>query len=194
MHIVYLPGNQATTSSLNSIRSRLQGYRETSLEYNSLNGFYRNHDAMFARLSKHEDIFFVAHSLGGIHALHLSHHLGKRVRGGITLSTPYGGSELASMLRLVFPFNQLASDISPEGRPILEAARMRFPRFWTNIVTVGGSSPLLPTPNDGVVSQNSMRHRKDIRLIDSPCGHFEVVSNACTVRLVCDAVRDAKFH
>lgn len=194
MHIVYLPGNQATTNSLNSIRSRLQDHRETLLDYNSLNGFYRNHDAMLAQLSGNEDIFFIAHSLGGIYALHLAHHLRRRVRGGITLSTPYGGSEAASMLRLMFPFNQLASDISPEGRPIVEAGRMRSPRFWTNIVTVGGNSPLFTIPNDGVVSQDSMRHRKDIRLIYSSCGHFEVVSSACTVRTVCDAVRDAKCH
>ena len=40
-------------------------------------------------------MFFVAHSLGGIYSLHLANAIPKQVLGAVTLSTPYGGAEVA---------------------------------------------------------------------------------------------------
>ena len=113
------------------------------LEYDSATGFYYNHEKMMEQLDGKDDIFFVAHSLGGIHALHLAHHLGKRVAGGVTMSTPYGGSTAANVMACFMPFSQVMKDIRPTGHPIMEASRLEAPRIWANIVTVGGSSPFM---------------------------------------------------
>lgn len=184
MNIVYIHGNRATAGSFNFIRSRIGTHPETMIEYDSSAGFYRNHDNMLDQLDGMEDIFFIAHSLGGVHALHLAHHLGNRVAGGVTISTPYGGSAAASVVACFMPFSQLMKDICPNGRPIVEAGRMETPRFWTNIVTIAGASPFILEPNDGVITLESMRHRKDIRLVNVESNHFEVVLNEQTVDVI----------
>jgi pimeloyl-ACP methyl ester carboxylesterase len=184
MNIVYIHGNRATSSCFNHIRSRITGHPETMLDYDSATGFYRNHEQMMAQLDAKEDIFFVAHSLGGIHALHLAHHLGERVAGGVTMSTPYGGSAAASVMACFMPFSQLMKDIRPTDRPIVEGSRMEAPNGWTNIVTVAGASPFMLEPNDGVITFESMRHRKDIHLVDVDSNHFEVVLNTHAIDVI----------
>lgn len=191
MNIVYIHGNNATATSFDFIRSCIIDYPETMLEYDSSTGFYRNHESMLCQLAGVEDIFFVAHSLGGIHALHLAHHLGKRVTGGVTLSTPYGGSAIADVAACFMPFCQVLSDIRSTGRPIVEARRVEAPRFWTNIVTTAGATPFMFEPNDGVVTIQSMRDRADIRLIDVDCNHFDVVSNRRTVDVLSQSITEA---
>ena len=99
MNLVYIHGNHATADSFNFIRSKLRGHNDILLEYDSSHGFYTNHATMLEQLRGLDDVFFVAHSLGGIHALHLADELGSRVMGGVTMSTPYGGSEAAKWWR-----------------------------------------------------------------------------------------------
>jgi pimeloyl-ACP methyl ester carboxylesterase len=191
MNIVYIHGNRATASSFNFIRSRINENSETMLEYDSAAGFYHNHQNMFDQLVEMKDIFFIAHSLGGVHALHLAHHLGSRVVGGVTMSTPYGGSAAASVVACFMPFSQVMKDIRPTGRPIIEAGRLEAPRNWTNIVTVAGASPFMLEPNDGVVTIDSMRHRKDIRLVNVDCNHFEVVLNKQATDVIKQSIVEA---
>jgi len=193
MNIVYIHGNRATASSFNFIRSRITGHPETMLEYDSATGFYHNHENMMEQLNGKEDIFFIAHSLGGVHALHLAHHLRERVVGGVTMSTPYGGSTAASVVACFMPFSQVLKDIRPTGRPIVEAGRIEAPRLWTNIVTVAGASPFMLEPNDGVVTLESMRHRKDIRLVDVDCNHFEVVLNQQAIDVIEESIIEASY-
>jgi hypothetical protein len=47
---------------------------------------------------------------------------------------------------------------------------------WTNIVTVKGNSPWVPSPNDGVVTVSSQRHHdQGMELIELDYNHYEVV-------------------
>ena len=184
MNLVYIHGNHATADSFNFIRSRLAGHNDILLDYDSSRGFYSNHASMLERLDGLEDVFFIAHSLGGIHALHLAHELGEQVVGGVTLSTPYGGSEAAEMVACLLPFSQVLKDIRPRSKPIVAAHGMMLAVPWTNLVSTGGGSPFMLAANDGVVTQGSMRHRSDIRLVDIDCNHFEIVLNETAVAVI----------
>jgi pimeloyl-ACP methyl ester carboxylesterase len=177
MNLVYIHGNHATADSFNFIRSKLPGHNDILLEYDSSHGFYTNHAAMLDRLDGLDDVFFVAHSLGGIHALHLADELGSRVIGGVTMSTPYGGSEAAEMVACLLPFSQVLKDIRPRSAPIVAGRDMSLAVPWTNLVSTTGSSPFMLAANDGVVTLGSMRQRSDIRLVDIECNHFEIVLN-----------------
>jgi pimeloyl-ACP methyl ester carboxylesterase len=177
MNLVYIHGNHATADSFNFIRSKLQGHNDILLEYDSSHGFYTNHDAMLERLYGLDEVFFVAHSLGGIHALHLAHELGSRVVGGVTMSTPYGGSEAAEMVACLLPFSQVLKDIRPRSAPIIAGRDISLSVPWTNLVSTSGSSPFMLAANDGVVTLGSMRQRGDIQLVDIDCNHFEIVLN-----------------
>ena len=192
MNLVYIHGNQATADSFNFIRSKLSGHRDILLEYDSSHGFYTNHASMLERLDGVEDVFFIAHSLGGIHALHLAHEMGDRVVGGVTMSTPYGGSVAAEMVACLLPFSQVLKDIKPRSKPIIAARDMTLAVPWTNLVSTGGGSPFMLAVNDGVVTQGSMRHRSDIRLVDIDCNHFEIVLNEGAVGVIKAEVKAAK--
>jgi pimeloyl-ACP methyl ester carboxylesterase len=196
MNIVYIHGNRQTADSFNFIRTQITGHQEVVLSYDSANGFYNNHEAMLKELDGVDDIFFVAHSLGGIHAMHLADELSDKVLGGVTLSTPYGGSEAAQVIKYLMPFNQVLKDIHPRSGPIMKASRFQIQHPWTNLVSTGGDSPLMLTANDGVVTHNSMRSRNDINLVEVDSNHFEIVLNPATVTIIKKAIADIEtgFH
>lgn len=193
MNLVYIHGNHATADSFNFIRSKLPGHNDILLEYDSNQGFYINHASMLQRLQGLDDMFFVAHSLGGIHALHLAHELGRGVIGGVTMSTPYGGSEAAEMVACLLPFSQVLKDIRPRSAPIMAGRNIALSVPWTNLVSTSGSSPFMLAANDGVVTLGSMRHRSDIGLVDIDCNHFEIVLNETAVTVI-EREIDAVLH
>jgi pimeloyl-ACP methyl ester carboxylesterase len=192
MNLIYIHGNRATSNSFNFIRSEITGHNDIVLNYDSHQGFHRNHVAMLRQLEGISDVFFIAHSLGGIHALRLVHALGKRVIGGVTLSTPYGGSEVAKMLACMLPFSQVLKDIQPRSIPIQSVIRIAINVPWTNLVSTAGGTPLIPVQNDGVVTLRSMRYRSDIQTVDIDCNHFEIVLNPHAVAVIQGEVENAQ--
>jgi pimeloyl-ACP methyl ester carboxylesterase len=190
MNLVYIHGNGQTAESFNFLRTEITGHPEIVLEYDSVHGFYNNYRSMLAHLDGVKDIFFVAHSLGGIYALHLANAIPDRVLGAVTMSTPYGGSEAAEFVKYILPFNQLIRDIQPKSAPILQAKTYQIQHPWTNIVSVKGQSPLMVTPNDGVVTFDSMRARKDMRLVDVESNHYEITQSKRAIAIVRQAIEE----
>lgn len=190
MHIVYIHGNSATPSSFNFIRTHMAGIPETLLSYDSRDGFRHNYRRMLAQVRGLRDVFLIAHSLGGIYAVHLANELKDDVLGAVTISTPYGGSEEARLAKYMMPFNQVLNDIQPYSRPIVEARTLRILHPWTNIVSTAGSSPLMAVANDGVVTQKSMRYRRDIRLVEVASNHYEILLNPETVAIIKKAMQE----
>lgn len=191
MNIVYIHGHGATSASFNFLRVGLTSYPFMLLDYQSEDGFYNNLDVMLRQLQGHKNLFFVGHSLGGIYALHLANALGDQVRGGITISTPYGGSQAAQLVQFMLPFHQVLRDIQPGSAPIEDANAFNSQHPWTNIVTTAGHSSFMLAANDGVVTQESMRHREDICLIDIDSDHYEVLRNPATLVMIEDAIVQA---
>jgi pimeloyl-ACP methyl ester carboxylesterase len=190
VNLVYIHGASASADSFNYIRHHLNHPIETVIEYNSYNGFKNNLNRMRETISQSRDsIFFVAHSLGGIYALHLAQHFFNRVAGAVTLSTPYGGCREAVFAQFFLPFNQLMRDISPGSEPMSSVPKMSVPKRWTNVVTTCGSSPFITAPNDGVVTMDSMKHLSDqMELVFSESTHYEVVLSPETVNIITNRI------
>ncbi|TCS35123.1 alpha/beta hydrolase family protein [Paucimonas lemoignei] len=189
MHIVFIHGHRATAKSFTFLSSKLQDYQQSFIEYDSENGFDANHRDMLQQLDGIGDIFFIAHSLGGLHALHLAEELQSRVIGAVTISTPYGGSEAAELLLYMMPFNKVYRDIHPRSTPIIRSKQFALSCPWTNIVSTTGHSPLMAAANDGVVTLASMRQRDDIRLVEVESNHFEVLQHEATLATIRRAIR-----
>ena len=186
MIIVYVHGASATEESFNYIRSRLP-FNSYSIKYDSANGFDHNLVTMLDQLKDMKDIFFVAHSLGGIYALHLSAKISKQILGAVTLSTPYGGSESADYVKYFLPFSRLLRDIGPSSWPIRQADSIEIKHPWTNVVTVRGSSPWMTQPNDCVVTIKSQKHHEEnMELIEIDFNHYEVVLSEQVVTIIKD--------
>ena len=173
MNLVYIHGASATSESFNYIRSKIGD--GISVNYDSRNGFENNLAAIKEQIGKTKDVFFVAHSLGGIYSLHLANAIPNQVLGAVTLSTPYGGAEVAEFAQFFLPFSRLMRDIGPSSWAMKEAAKIKVQHPWCNVVTVQGRSPFIVVANDGVVSIQSQRHHADMELIDVDYNHYEVV-------------------
>lgn len=190
MNLVYIHGANATSESFNYIRNTLgQGI---DVNYDSRNGFENNLKDMLTQLKDVNNMAFVAHSLGGIYALHIANTLPNNVLCAVTISTPYGGAEVADYAKYFLPFSRLMRDIGPSSWVMKQANRIKIQHPWTNIVTVKGQSPFMHEPNDGVVTIASQRHHADMELIEVDYNHYEVVLSDAVVAVVRERVN--KFN
>ena len=190
MKLVYIHGANATSESFNYIKSKLGDGLD--LNYDSRNGFENNLKDMQSTLQDCKDIVFIAHSLGGIYSLHLANLLPDNVKGAVTLSTPYGGAEVADYAQYFLPFSRLMRDIGPSSWVMKQAKRIKIQHPWTNIVTVKGQSPFMHEPNDGVVTIASQRHHEDMELVEVDYNHYEVVLSDVVVKLIKERVNRFK--
>jgi pimeloyl-ACP methyl ester carboxylesterase len=187
MNLVYIHGANATSESFNYIRSKLGD--GIDINYDSRNGFENNLNDMQSTLQNHKDLVFVAHSLGGIYSLHLANSMPEFVKGAITLSTPYGGAEVADYVQYFLPFSRLMRDIGPSSWVMKQASKIKIQHPWTNIVTVKGQSPFMHEANDGVVTISSQKHHADMELVEVNYNHYEVVLSDEVVGLIEERVK-----
>jgi pimeloyl-ACP methyl ester carboxylesterase len=190
MNLVYIHGANATSESFNYIKSKLG--TGLDINYDSRNGFENNLKDMQSTLQNYKNLVFVAHSLGGIYALHLANNMPEVIKGAVTLSTPYGGAEVADYAQYFLPFSRLMRDIGPSSWVMKQANRIKIQHPWTNIVTVKGQSPFMHEPNDGVVTIASQKHHADMELVEVACNHYEVVLSDAVVKLVEERVNKFK--
>jgi pimeloyl-ACP methyl ester carboxylesterase len=186
MKIVYIHGASATSESFNYIRSKIGA--GISINYDSRNGFENNLKDMLEQLKDVKDIVFIAHSLGGIYSLHIANAIPKQVLGAVTLSTPYGGAEVAEFAKYFLPFSRLMRDIGPSSWVMRQADKIKIQHPWTNVVTVKGQSPFMHEPNDGVVTIVSQRHHADMELVEVDYNHYEVVLSDQVIAVIQDKI------
>jgi pimeloyl-ACP methyl ester carboxylesterase len=180
--LVYIHGASATSESFNYIRTKIG--KGIDINYDSRNGFENNLADMLLALQHTKDIFFIAHSLGGIYSLHIANAIPKQVLGAVTLSTPYGGAEVADVAKYFLPFSRLMRDIGPNSWVMKQADKIKIQHPWTNVVTVKGQSPFIAEPNDGVVTIDSQRHHADMELVEVDYNHYEVLQADSVVKLI----------
>jgi pimeloyl-ACP methyl ester carboxylesterase len=190
MTLVYIHGASATSDSFNYIRSKLG--KGIDINYDSRNGFENNLAEIIEQLKDVQNIAFVAHSLGGIYALHVANAMPDQVVGAVTLSTPYGGAEVADYAKYFLPFSRLMRDIGPRSWAMQQADKIKIQHPWTNIVTVKGQSAFMLAHNDGVVTVDSQKHHEDMELIEVDYNHYEVVLSDVVVKLVKERVNKLK--
>lgn len=191
MLIVYIHGHGASHQSFNFIRSQLGEHDYINISYSSDDGFSNNLKAMSEKLLQVSDnIIFIGHSLGGLYALHLSDVAGLREKtiGIITLATPFGGSEAAVVLNVMWP-QQLYKDISPYSDPVRKGKRIVLSCPLTAIVTTKGHAQMMSACNDGIVTRDSMKSREGAIFIDVAATHHEVVLNTKAVEIIKDAIK-----
>jgi pimeloyl-ACP methyl ester carboxylesterase len=187
MTLVYIHGASATSESFNYIRSKIGS--GIDVNYDSRNGFENNLKDIAGQLTNVENIVFIAHSLGGIYSLHLANIIPQQVLGAVTLSTPYGGAEVAEFAKFFLPFSRLMRDIGPSSWAMQQASKIKIQHPWTNIVTLKGQSPFIVEPNDGVVTISSQKYLKDMELVEVEYNHYEVVLSDEVVKLIKERIK-----
>lgn len=191
MKLFYIHGANATPGSFNFLSKQI-GLPAEFANYDSGEGFYNNLDQIKAQVGT-DDWFIVAHSLGGIYAAHLVPFLGPRLKGCVTLSTPYGGSEISDMLTLLHPFAQLFKDTGTRSRPMGDARKILASGHgvpWTAVVTSTMRVPYTAMENDGVVTVSSQSCLKDhMELVRVGCNHYEIVQDDTARDIILDRIK-----
>jgi len=190
MTLVYIHGASATSDSFNFIRSKLG--KGIDINYDSRNGFENNLSEMIEQLRDVKDMALIAHSLGGIYSLHIANAMPEQVVGAVTLSTPYGGAEVADYAKYFLPFSRLMRDIGPNSWAFKQADKIKIQHPWTNVVTVKGQSPFMLAHNDGVVTVDSQKHHEDMELVEVDYNHYEVVLAEPVVKIIKERVKKFK--
>jgi len=190
MTLVYIHGASATSESFNFLRSKLG--KGIDINYDSRNGFENNLAEIIAQLKDVKDMALIAHSLGGIYALHVANAMPDQVVGAVTLSTPYGGAEVAEYAKYFLPFSRLMRDIGPNSWAFKQADKIKIQHPWTNIVTVKGQSAFMLAHNDGVVTVASQKHHADMELVEVDYNHYEVVLAEPVVKIIKERVKKFK--
>ena len=182
--LVYIHGASATCESFNYIRDHIDE-ENICLAYESKNGFFNNLEEMSKVIAGLDKVFFIAHSLGGIYALHLAELFPDKILGAVTLSTPYGGSRTADYVKYFLPFSRLMRDIGPNSEPMQNINQIDIKWPWTNVVTIKGASPFIVEPNDGVVTIDSMKHLEDnMEIVEVLINHYEIVMSVQTIDII----------
>jgi pimeloyl-ACP methyl ester carboxylesterase len=193
MLTVYIHGATATSQSFRYIRDIIRG-NDMAIEYDSEAGFFPNLDRITKEIANTKgSLFFVGHSLGGIYSVCLAQRLIDRTLGGVTISTPYGGSEIATVLKYFVPFNRLLKEITPVADPIVYAQKIELDKPWCNIVTTRGNSPWIAAANDGVVTVESQQQRKNCDFIDIAMNHYEVLMDPEVVQIIVNRKKQAEL-
>lgn len=184
--VILLHGANASARCWNYI-ARSIAVKVVTIEYSSANSFRSNLESISQEVSAVEgDLIFIGHSLGGIYAVHLAHIFSDRTRALVSISTPYGGIEVAGMIRLLYPATKLFKDVLPTSKPITDAVKMlqTTPVPALQIVTTRGSAPWFPYPNDGVVSIKSQRAAENIVTATLDTNHYEVLLHPETIEIL----------
>jgi pimeloyl-ACP methyl ester carboxylesterase len=184
MHIVYIHGATASSRSFAFIQSQLPSSRTLNIEYDREAKAFDNLDMMIDRSSKiKDDIYVIAHSLGGIYAVYLQEKV-KDIIGVCSLSTPFDGSEIATWSSLLLPHYQLFQDITPNSEFISKIKRINITIPWTQFVTTEGGVPWLVGDNDGIVTRSSMTSRDDVDYILVDRNHYEILQSQRVVQFL----------
>lgn len=182
VHIVFIHGAGATHKSFGYIQSIMKPTKFTHLEYDVSNGFMANLEYMVDQVEDLNNFFIIAHSLGGIYAIHLQNLLPEKILGVVSMSTPFRGSKMARYMNWVFPKNCLFREISPNAKPIKSTYTMPITVPWLQIVSTGGGVPWHISENDSVVTTASMMDRPDVEITTVTSCHYEILVDPEVVR------------
>lgn len=171
-HIIYIHGAHATPTSFNYIKHRLPHHTHTDVVYDANEPLDESIDRALLYVDRPSHI--VAHSLGGVIGVALSHAYPELVKSVTTMSTPFGGSEVASQVAMFLPFNTFLKNIHVFSPTLQSITRTRQTVPLMSFVTTAGGNSLQPKPNDGVVTVDSqLAYGSHHIMVD--LNHFEVL-------------------
>ena len=180
-HVVVIHGANASPKSFNYILENTNITNVTKVRYFSNDGFYNNLEKLKIQLQDVGPVFVIAHSLGGIYALHLTQYI--NIIGVVSIATPFGGSMTADWIKYLVP-KRLYSEIGVSSSPITNAHTIPITCPWTQIVTTEGAIPVHMARNDGVVTYKSMTYRKDMQFKEVAYNHYEIMNSPEVVNTV----------
>jgi pimeloyl-ACP methyl ester carboxylesterase len=180
--IVFLHGLNCSSKIFSHLRTQLPSHNSILVEYDSSQHIEKSYSSVLKQLPEKGSFNIIGHSLGGIIGRLLASRTELPIEKLITISTPFGGSEAAGLLRWFYPGFHVLRDIAPKSPVIKEVLGSVIACDFLSIVSVAGNLPFMSQENDGIVTIKSQvavpaTHRARVN-----ANHFEAVQDAQTVK------------
>lgn len=174
--IIYVHGASSTPESFNFISQNLPEHQRINFQYNCIEPIENIVREFVDTLPEEGEYSVIAHSLGGVVSVAGSYLLKEPIISKMAiLSSPFGGSKIASYLKWMYPKYGLFDNVSVTNPLILTIKERGAIVPTLNIITNGGELPLIREKNDGVVSVASQMALKNCEKKIFSLNHFEVL-------------------
>lgn len=190
--ILYIHGAFATPGSFRRIKENLPDHEAILLQYTVSDDINDVVNACVKLLKESgKRVSIIAHSLGGVLGSRIAQK-SQLVDRTVTMSTPFGGSRAADMMKWFNPhpmFETISSNSAilrhmysePAGSPTL------------SLVTTEGQNPMMNEDNDGVVSIKSQTAWNEPEYVSVPFNHFEVLLADETITIIKEFLFDERL-
>ncbi len=183
--VVYIHGLNSSCKIFNHLMSCMPDHEKILINYQSSAPIEESYNTIIKKIPKNQDVSIIGHSLGGILAtLISSRNESIDISEIVTISTPFGGSDHARLLKWLYPSFKVFADITPRS-PIIKEIQLanNFPKM-ISLISVGGSLNVMSGKNDGVVSVESQKVSPAAKKIDIDSNHFEILQDEKTIKEV----------
>lgn len=185
MHkIVMVHGMNSSHRSFGYLSATLKEHHPVLVNYSSKIPLRSAIDQVLRQIPKSDEIVLIGHSLGGIISTIIASEIHERVHKLVTIATPHGGSTAARLLQWLPGSFNMFSDLTPESATIKKCTSLKLNIPTLNIVSTGGSLPVLAEPNDGIISVYSQKQLKFGKKIEINANHFEVLQDPRTASAI----------
>lgn len=176
--IVYLHGLNCSSKIWRHLLAELPPHSAHCIDYDSQARVEDSYQFILSRLP-HKQFSIIGHSLGGILGYLLAAR-GGQVKNLVSISTPFGGSSVANLLKWFYPTFKIFRDLAPHSDVIAEVKRTQLNLPFLSLVSTSGHLPFIVGENDGVVTIDSQMSINASRRVKLQCNHFEAVNDELT--------------
>lgn len=185
--IVFLHGLNCSSKIFSFLQTQLPEHTPIFIDYKSSNRIDDSYKYVLNKLPKKQPFSIVGHSLGGVLAYLIAVRT-KKPDNIISISSPFGGSKAAGLMRWLYPKFEIFKDLAPYSSMIREIEEYAPSCPFLSIVSTGGDLPFINGKNDGVVSYESQISVLPNKRIEVTSNHFEAVQDMDTVKAVRDFI------
>jgi pimeloyl-ACP methyl ester carboxylesterase len=182
--IVFLHGLNCTSKIFSFLHSQLPHHTPIFVDYTSQQPLEDSYLQVLCKLSHRKPITVIGHSLGGVLGYMLATRSRLKITNLVTISSPFGGSQVAGLLKWFYPDFKILKDITPNSKVIREISEYAPKCPFLSLVSVRGHMPFISEPNDGVVSIASQTCVMPTKRVELDSNHFEAMQDMRAVEAI----------
>lgn len=184
--IVYLHGLNCSSKVFSFLQAQLPNHTPFFIDYPSHCSVQESYSYVVNKLPK-KPFTIIGHSLGGIIGHLISTRTRLPLKKLVTISTPFGGSGAAGLLRWIYPHFTVLKDLSPTSKLVKELASGNPACPFLSLVSIAGNLPFISAEkNDGVVTIESQVAIPATKRLEINANHLEALLDMNTVQAVKD--------
>lgn len=188
--LVFLHGLNCSSKIFSFLHTQLPDHQPVFIDYQSQDSIEQSYNYVVSRLPRKRPFSIVGHSLGGILGYLIATRTRCKVKSLVTISTPFGGSSVAGLLRWMYPQFKLLKDLAPKSKIIQEMQEYGPLCPFLSLVSVSGHLPFISDRNDGVVTIESQMNVLPTQRVQLNSNHFETLQDMLCV----ESIREFLFH